>query len=187
MSRFIDEGEVPNFRRLRAQSALYTTDAGEDPPNGYYGYVATWVRSRRGDGSGPTGSAVRFAATLMRAGLSANTVWKGVWQVISEYMDKGLAWRKAGLLDLYHYDLFRGLNGRYQVQFATFFSNCVAHYQHCYWRNVSPELFASAPLPSDHGSLRNAIKTGFGVNDGSVGRVLKDYPDSIVVLCTALS
>ena len=27
MSRFIDEGELPNFRRLRAQSTLYTTDA----------------------------------------------------------------------------------------------------------------------------------------------------------------
>jgi hypothetical protein len=33
MSRFIDEGELPNFRRLRAQSTLYTTDADEDPPS----------------------------------------------------------------------------------------------------------------------------------------------------------
>jgi hypothetical protein len=268
MSRFIDEGELPNFHRLRAQSTLYTTDAGEDPPNlepwiqwitvhtgvpfaehqvfhlgdaeeklrfpgigqllseagatvgicgsmnanytqlrgyvvpdpwskrarphpewlsGYYDYVATRVQESSRDGSDPTGSAVRFAATLMRAGLSANTVWETVWQVVSEYMDKGLAWRKAGLLDLYQYDLFRGLNARYQVQFATFFSNCVAHYQHYYWRNMSPELFANAPLPSDHGSLRDAIKTGFRVSDGIVGRVLKDYPDSIVILCTALS
>jgi hypothetical protein len=268
MSRFIDEGELPNFRRLRAQSTVYTTDAGEDPPNlepwiqwitvhtgvpfaehqvfhlgdaeeklrfpgigqllseagatvgicgsmnanythlrgyilpdpwskrarphpewlsGYYDYVATRVQESSRDGSGPAASAARFAATLMRAGLSANTVWQTVWQVASECMDKGLAWRKAGLLDLYQYDLFRGLNARYQVQFATFFSNCVAHYQHYYWRNMSPELFANAPLPSDHGSLRDAIKTGFKVNDGIVGRVLKDYPDSIVVLCTALS
>lgn len=27
MSRFIDEGKLPNFRRLRTQSTLYTTDA----------------------------------------------------------------------------------------------------------------------------------------------------------------
>jgi hypothetical protein len=268
MSRFIDEGELPNFRRLREQSTLYTTDAGEDPPNlepwiqwitvhtgvpfaqhqvfhlgdaeeklrfpgigqllseaganvgicgsmnanypqlrgyvvpdpwskrarphpewlsGYYDYVATRVQESSRDGSGPTGSAVRFGATLMRAGLSASTVWETVWQVASECVDKGLAWRKAGLLDLYQYDLFRGLNARYQVQFATFFSNCVAHYQHYYWRNMSPELFPSPPLPSDHDSLRGAIKSGFKVNDAIVGRILKDYPDSTVVFCTALS
>jgi hypothetical protein len=106
----------------------------------------------------------------MRAGLSANTVWETVGQLASEHMNKGLAWRKAGLLDLYQYDLFRGLNARYDVQFATFFSNCVAHYQH-YWRNMSPELFRSAPLSSDPSSLRDT----------------KDYPDSILVFCTALS
>lgn len=180
MSRFIDEGELPNFRRLRAllseagatvgicgsMNANYThlrgyivpdpwsKHAGPHPEwlSGYYNYVAARVQESSRDGSGPTGSAVRFAATLMRAGLSANTVWQTVRQVASECMDKGLAWRKAGLLDLYQYDLFRGLNARRQVQFATFFSNCVAHYQHYYWRNMSPELFANPPLPSDHGS-----------------------------------
>jgi hypothetical protein len=123
----------------------------------------------------------------MRAGLSARTVWETVRQVASERLDNGLVWRKAALLDLFQYDLFRGLNARYEVQFATFFSNCVAHYQHYYWRNMSPELFPTAPLPSDHSSLRDAIKSGFKVSDGIVGRVLKDYPDSIVVFCTALS
>jgi hypothetical protein len=33
MSRFIDEGVLPNFARLRRESATYLTDAGEDPPN----------------------------------------------------------------------------------------------------------------------------------------------------------
>jgi len=33
MSQFIDEGALPNFARLRRESASYLTDAGEDPPN----------------------------------------------------------------------------------------------------------------------------------------------------------
>jgi hypothetical protein len=32
MSQFIDEGILPNFARLRLESATYLTDAGEDPP-----------------------------------------------------------------------------------------------------------------------------------------------------------
>lgn len=268
MSRFIDEGELPHFQRLKAQSTVYTTDAGEDPPSlqpwiqwitvhtgvpfaehqvlnlgdadeklrfpglgqllseagvevgicgsmnanyknlrgyvvpdpwskngrpypqwlsGYYDYVATRVQESSRDGSGPTGSAVNFVKTLVRAGLSTRTVWEALRQIASERFDSGLVWRKAALLDLFQYDLFRGLNARYDVQFATFFSNCVAHYQHYYWRNMSPELFPTPPLSSDHSSLRDAIKSGFKVSDGIVGRVLKDYPDSTVVFCTALS
>jgi len=33
MTQFIEAGDLPNFRRLRQESTLYTTDAGEDPPN----------------------------------------------------------------------------------------------------------------------------------------------------------
>ena len=33
MSQFIDEGVLPNFARLRQESATYLTDAGENPPN----------------------------------------------------------------------------------------------------------------------------------------------------------
>jgi hypothetical protein len=33
MSRFIAQGELPNFKKLHDQSAVYLTDAGEDPPN----------------------------------------------------------------------------------------------------------------------------------------------------------
>lgn len=33
MSQFIDEGVLPNFARLRRESATYVTDAGEDPPH----------------------------------------------------------------------------------------------------------------------------------------------------------
>jgi len=269
MTQFIEAGDLPNFRRLRQESTLYTTDAGEDPPNlepwiqwitvhtgvpfsehrvfhlgdaeeklrypgigrivsdsgasvgicgsmnagygelrgyvvpdpwsktrhphpswlaGYYDFVASRVQeSSRNGGATSLTSNARFVATLLRAGLSARTVWETVRQLGAECVDAGVAWRKACLLDLYQYDLFRGLNARYDVRFATFFSNCVAHYQHYYWRHMSPELFPVPPPASDHASLRDAIRTGFKVSDGVVGRVLRDYPRAIIVFCTALS
>src|SRR5579883_1787652 len=33
MNQFIEEGALPNFARMRRESAAYLTDAGEDPPN----------------------------------------------------------------------------------------------------------------------------------------------------------
>jgi len=241
MTQFIEAGDLPNFRRLRQESTLYTTDAGEDPPNlepwiqwitvhtgvpfsehrvfhlgdaeeklrypgigrivsdsgasvgicgsmnagygelrgyvvpthgadphphpswlaGYYDFVASRVQeSSRNGGATSLTSNARFVATLLRAGLSARTVWETVRQLGAECVDAGVAWRKACLLDLYQYDLFRGLNARYDVRFATFFSNCVAHYQHYYWRHMSPELFPVPPPASDHASLRDAIRRG---------------------------
>ena len=167
----------------------WSKSARAHPPwlAGYYDFVASRVQESSRNGGSSPGSGTRFAATLVRAGLSAGTVWETARQLVAERFDAGVAWRKACLLDLYQYDLFRGLNTRYRVQFATYFSNCVAHYQHYYWRHMAPQLFPVPPLPTDHPSLRDAIRTGFKVSDGIVGRVLSDYPDAIVVFCTALS
>jgi hypothetical protein len=268
MAKFIEAGDLPNFRRLREESMLYATDAGEDPPNlqpwiqwitvhtgvpfsehgvfhlgdadeklrypgigqiisdsgasvgicgsmnagygklrgyvvpdpwsktgrphppwlaGYYDFVADRVQESPRNGGASAASSARFAVTLLRAGLSVTTIWETIRQLIAERADAGVGWRKACLLDLYQYDLFRGLNARYDVRFATFFSNCVAHYQHYYWRNMNPGLYDVPPPASDHDSLRDAIRTGFKVSDGVVGRVLEDYPQAIIVFCTALS
>ena len=268
MREFIEAGDLPNFQRLRDESTLYTTDAGEDPPNlepwiqwitvhtgvpfsehqifhlgdaeeklsypgigrivsdsgasvgicgsmnagygdlrgyvvpdpwskaghpqppwlaGYYNFVASRVQESSRNGGTSLASNARFATTLLRTGLSVRTAWETARQLIAERIDSGVSWRKACLLDLYQYDVFRGLNARYGVSFATYFSNCVAHYQHYYWRNMNPDLFPTPPPPTDHPSLRDAIRTGFKVNDGIVGRVLRDYPQAIIVFCTALS
>jgi hypothetical protein len=268
MAAFIEAGELPNFRRLREESTLYSTDAGEDPPNlepwvqwitvhtgvpfskhgvatlgdadeklrypgigkivsdsggtvgicgsmnagygalrgyvvpdpwsksrhahpswlaGYYDFVARRVQESSRNGGGSMTSNARFLATLLRTGVSAKTIWETARQLVAERVDRGIAWRKACLLDLFQYDVFHGLNARYNVQFATFFSNSVAHFQHYYWRHMSPELFPVPPPASDHVSLRDAIRTGFRFNDSVVGRVLKDYPQAIIVFCTGLS
>jgi len=83
-------------------------------------FVASRVQeSSRNGGATPLTSNARFAATLLRAGLSARTVWETVTPIwLQSASMQGFAWRQACLLDLYQYDLFRGLNARYDVRFA---------------------------------------------------------------------
>jgi hypothetical protein len=129
----------------------------------------------------------RFGWLMMRNGLTTGTVSNIARQLASERLDPGVRWRRASVLDDVQYDLFRCLNARHQVRFATFFSNSTAHYQHYYWRNMQPEIFAVAPPPEDHASLAGAIQYGYKSMDRLIGRALTDYPDATIVLCTALS
>ena len=91
------------------------------------------------------------------------------------------------LLDRLQYDVFRRLNRHFGVRFGTFFCNSTAHFQHYYWRNMEPEQFAVPPPVTDHASLRNAILEGYQAMDRLLARVFRDYPDAVLMLCTALS
>jgi hypothetical protein len=128
-----------------------------------------------------------FGWFMLRHGLTAGTAGAIARQLASERLDPGVRWRRASVLDDVQYDLFRCLNARHQIRFATFFSNSTAHYQHYYWRNMRPEVFALAPLPGEHESLAGAIQYGYQSMDRLIRRAMADYPDATLVLCTALS
>jgi hypothetical protein len=129
----------------------------------------------------------RFGWFMLRNGLTAGTVGAIARQLGSERLDPGVRWRRASVLDDVQYDLFRRLNARHRVRFATFFSNSTAHYQHYYWRNMQPEMFTIPPRDDEHGSLAGAIQHGYQSMDRLIRRALADYPDATIVLCTALS
>jgi hypothetical protein len=124
---------------------------------------------------------------LLRHGLTAGTAWGVVWQLAAELRDRDVRWRRGLVLDRLQYDVFRRLNRRHRVRFATLFCNSTAHLQHYHWRNMEPEHFDAPPPATDHPSLRNAIVEGYRNMDHLVGRALRDYPDARIVLCTALS
>jgi hypothetical protein len=267
LSKFMDLGDLPNFRRFFETATIYTTNAGEEPPNlepwiqwptvhfgvpfakhkifhlgegrtyrgkgiaqvlseagvrvgvfgsmntnygvlnGYvipdpwdkeatahpswlrpfYQTVVNQVQESSREGAGSKGELARFGLFMLRHGLSSGTMVAIARQLIAERRDPGLKWRRAVLLDRIQYDLFRYLNRRFRVQFATFFCNSTAHFQHYFWRNMEPERFDVPPPATDHPSLQTAILYGYQAMDRLIGRFLKDYPDFDLMLCTALS
>ena len=52
---------------------------------------------------------------------------------------------------------------------------------------MEPEHFTVPPPATDHASLADAIPTGYRNMDLILGRLLRDYPDATLKLCTALS
>jgi hypothetical protein len=153
----------------------------------YFRAVARQVQeSSREDGFGRAEMAA-FGWFLARNGLTLRTANQTAHQLWDERRDAGLKWRRASVLDHLQYDVFRRMNARYRVRFATFFSNSTAHYQHYYWRNMQPELFTAAVTANEHPSWRDAILFGYRSMDRLIGRALADYPDAVIVLCTALS
>jgi hypothetical protein len=267
LQRFMEEGWLPNFSHFYETSTVFTTDAGEEPPNlepwiqwptvhsglpfaehrvfhlgngrrlpqtclaellsdagvaagvcgsmnlnygrlnGYvlpdpwdregvayperlqpfYRTVARQVQeSSRAEGVGK-GELLRFGLFLVRNGLTLGTAQAVAAQLWDEWRDPGVRWRRALLLDRLQYDLFRSLNRRFGVRFATFFANSTAHFQHYYWRHLEPRRFATPPPETDHPSLRDAIPDGYRAMDRLLGRFFADYPDALLVLCTALS
>jgi hypothetical protein len=154
----------------------------------YLRTVGAMVRdSSRTDGSTPDAGLLSFGAFMLRHGLRPATVAVLVRQLLAERRDRGVRWRRASALDWIQYDVFRHYAARERVDFATFFSNSTAHYQHYFWRHMNPELFTAPPEPSDHPSYSDAVLFGYQSMDRLLGRILSDYPDAVLVFCTALS
>jgi len=107
--------------------------------------------------------------------------------LLSERLRPGTTWKRAAVLDLLQYDLFRYLNRKHRVRFASFFSNSTAHLQHYFWRDMEPEGFEEPPSPTADPSLRDAVRFGYGSMDRLLGRMMRDYPQHRLVLCTGLS
>ena len=153
----------------------------------FYDVISRQVQESSRESAFSPADMAGFGWFMLRNGLTAGTVGAIARQLGSERLDSGVRWRRASVLDDVQYDLFRRLNARHQVRFATFFSNSTAHYQHYYWRNMRPEIFAVAPPPGEHASLAGAIQYGYQSMDRQIRRALADYPDATIVLCTALS
>jgi hypothetical protein len=153
----------------------------------YYETVARQVRESSRDGFGSKVEMARFGWFLARNGLSAGTLRAILAQLWHERHDAGVRWRRACILECIQYDLFARLNHTFGVRFATFFCNSTAHFQHYNWRNMEPERFDVPPANTDHPSLQNAILYGYQAMDRLLGWFLRDYPDAVLILATALS
>jgi len=134
------------------------------------------------------GDRLRFVAFMARHGLSASTAGAIVRQLGEEWLDRRIGWRRAVLLDRLQFDLFRSHWRCARPAFSTFFLNSTAHFQHFYWRNLQPELFAVRPDVDEQRAHEGAVLFGYRQMDRLVGESLEmTDDDTTLVLCTALS
>ena len=130
---------------------------------------------------------LNFLRFLMARGLSAHSVSHTVRQVLSERKGKG-RWRRATILDRLQWDIFRWYYRKTKPDYATFFLNSTAHFQHFYWRAMDPGPFEVKPSPEDVAEYGNAILYGYQQMDGIVQECMDlAGKDTTIILATALS
>lgn len=180
-----------NYRGLRGFYVPDPWEADAEPEPSwlapYYETVSRQVQNSSGSQGLGLRDMSKFGRFLVGHGVSAKTLAAVAKQLVDERRDAGVKWRRASLLEKIQYDLFRYLDRKFTPQFATFFCNSTAHYQHYFWRNMHPEIFELPPDADDHPSLQQAIVFGYQEMDKLVGRFLRDFPQATLILCTALS
>jgi hypothetical protein len=157
----------------------------QDQFEGYLDYVRSAVQEHTsGGGKGGMKSFLRY---MLGHGLSASTILSVSRQLLSERL-ANTKWKRARVLDLFQWDLFRHFYKQLRPDFATFFLNSTAHFQHCYWRNMEPEKFQSRPSETEQKAYSKAILYGYKHMDGLIGRFMRlAGKDTTLIFCTALS
>ena len=124
---------------------------------------------------------------MLTHGLSPATVRAVLGQLWGERRQHD-SWKRAVILDLFQWDVFRHYYHKGRVDFATFFLNSTAHFQHCYWRHMEPERFSVKPSQQEIDQYGNAILYGYEKMDELIGRFLKlAGQDATLIFCTGLS
>jgi hypothetical protein len=154
----------------------------------YYNLVRYVVQEYTNPGARLSKSdALKFVWFMLTHGLSPSTIRAVVAQLWSERRHHD-SWKRAVILDLFQWDVFRHYYHKGRVDFATFFLNSTAHFQHAYWRHMEPERFSVKPSKQEVDQYGNAILYGYQKMDGLIGRFLKlAGQDATLIFCTGLS
>lgn len=130
---------------------------------------------------------LQFLSFMVKHGMSFETVSAIARQLIAE-RGGGQRWKRATILDDLQWDVFRAYWKRHSPNFATFFLNSTAHFQHMYWRDFQPEAFGGRKDEAKLSEHADAIRYGYQHMDKIVGKCLNMIDgDTTVVLATALS
>ena len=154
----------------------------------YYRFVSANVQEyTREDTPLSRSDQLAFLGFMARHGLSPATVAAIVRQLAQERTSDA-HWKRAVILDKLQYDVFRSYWKRDRPDFATFFLNSTAHFQHVYWRNMEPEHFKVKPDPGEQEVYEDAILFGYEQMDVLVGRLLRlAGNETTIMFMTALS
>jgi hypothetical protein len=130
---------------------------------------------------------VQFIKFMAQHGMSAATVAAVGKQLLKETRGQD-RWKRAVILDKLQYDVFSWYYQKMKPRFSTFFLNSTAHYQHFYWRNMEPEVFAVQMSREEAAKYESAILFGYQQMDGLVGKFMDlAGKNTTLVFCTAIS
>ena len=116
---------------------------------------------------------VGFLKFMLARGLRLSTMARLAAQLVQERItDRRLSYRRAALLDLMQFDVFRWYYKQEQPALATFFINSTAHMQHAYWRHHDPAAFEVKPAADELAVYGDAIRFGYESMDKLVGDFL---------------
>lgn len=87
------------------------------------------------------GSKLAFALACLRTGLPFRTMLRMGLSYINSRIDKRAKWKLAAELDRFLGELTLTLRAAYKTEYTSVFMNAVAHYQHHYWTNHSPDYW----------------------------------------------
>jgi hypothetical protein len=154
----------------------------------YYNFVRFVVQEYTNPGARLSQvDALKFLQFMMTHGLSLETIRGVLGQLWSERRHRD-SWKRAVILDLFQWDMFRHFYRKSQADFATFFLNSTAHFQHSYWRHMEPERFNVKPSKEEIDQFGSAILYGYQRMDALIGRFLKlAGQDTTLIFCTGLS
>jgi hypothetical protein len=132
------------------------------------------------------GDFLRFWATH---GASADTLAAIFRQLLAEAGDRRQSWRRAALLDKFQFDIFAHYWLRLRPDFASFFINSTAHYQHAYFHLLKPHAFPALRSAASADALhRDAVLFGYREMDRLLGRFFAlEERGAMLVFATALS
>ncbi|MFQ5784552.1 MAG: hypothetical protein ACE5H8_06980 [Alphaproteobacteria bacterium] len=185
-----------NAGRLSSPGAFYVPDpwctserAFPDELDTYHKVVANRVQEYTNSDKGiGFRDYLSFARFLALHGVRGRTVSSVIRQLISERLGGDIAWRRAAVLDELQFDVFRFFHRRSRPDFATFFSNSTAHYQHTYWRHMDPAVFKVRPPESELTAYKDAILFGYQRMDRLLGDFFEFERQGVALaLATALS
>jgi hypothetical protein len=157
----------------------------------YHKVISQLVQESSTDGRGSLklfdcGRLLWFLATH---GIRLSTIAAGARQVWSDTIRReGTGWRRAMMLDRIQFDLFRRYWLSNLPDFATFFLNSTAHYQHAYWHCLFPEEFGKDPHVPEVRRFQSAILAGYKAMDRLLHECKAfEEQGATLVLATALS
>ncbi len=184
-----------NARRISAKGARYIPDPWCDNElpypvdmRPYTKMVSHQVKEYSNRDAGLSlGDLTQFLWFMTRHGLSLRTVRSIVGQLVSGKI-RGGSWKRAVLLDMLQFDVFRHYFKREKPAFSTFFVNSTAHLQHSFWRHMAPEAFSVRPGETEIAAYRDAILYGYQKMDALLGKFVRlAGDDATLIFATALS